>query len=82
MWVSLPLDLWILVPRPGIEPESPVLEGKLLTKGPPRKSQYCSLHIVLLYFNTHSGIFYSCNQIVYKFLIICVLNIFVVLLTH
>ena len=28
----------ILVPRPGIEPESPALEGGFLTTGPPGKS--------------------------------------------
>ena len=30
----------ILVPRPGIEPESPALEGGFLTTGPPGKSQH------------------------------------------
>ena len=30
----------ILVPRPGIEPESPALEGGFLTTGPPGKSLY------------------------------------------
>ena len=30
--------MWNLVPRPGIDPKSPVLEGGLLTPGPPRKS--------------------------------------------
>ncbi len=29
----------ILVPRPGIEPTSPALEGEVLTTGPPAKSQ-------------------------------------------
>ena len=29
----------ILVPRPGIEPALPALEGKVLTTGPPGKSQ-------------------------------------------
>ena len=28
----------ILVPQPGMEPESPVLEGGFLTTGPPEKS--------------------------------------------
>ena len=33
------LTTWeILVPRPGIEPMSPTLEGGFLTTGPPRKS--------------------------------------------
>ena len=30
---------WILVPRPGIKPTSPALEGGFLTPGPPGKSQ-------------------------------------------
>ena len=29
----------ILAPRPGIEPSPPVLEGEVLTTGPPGKSQ-------------------------------------------
>ena len=29
----------ILVPRPGIKPTSPALEGRFLTTGPPGKSQ-------------------------------------------
>ena len=29
----------ILAPRPGIEPASPALEGRLLTTGPPGKSR-------------------------------------------
>ena len=35
------IALWhvgILVPRPGIEPKSPALEGRFLTTGPPGKS--------------------------------------------
>ena len=32
----------ILVPRPGIEPMSPALEGGFLTAGPPGKSPKCS----------------------------------------
>ena len=30
----------ILAPQPGIEPAPPVLEGKVLTTGPPVKSLY------------------------------------------
>ena len=29
----------ILVPRPGIEPTAPALEGEVLTTGPPGKSE-------------------------------------------
>ena len=33
-------SMWgVLVPRPGIEPMSPALEGRFLTTGPPGKSQ-------------------------------------------
>ena len=35
-----PAACGILVPRPGIEPTSPVLEGGFLTTGPPGKSQH------------------------------------------
>ena len=37
-WLSCPAACGILVPCPGIEPTSPVLEGGFLTTGPPRKS--------------------------------------------
>ena len=37
--VSFPATCGILVPRPGIEPASPALEGEFLTTGPPGKSQ-------------------------------------------
>ena len=33
----------ILAPRQGIKPTTPVLEGKILTTGPPGKSPYCIL---------------------------------------
>ena len=32
----------IMIPRPGIEPVSPVLQGEYLTTGPPRKSLHSS----------------------------------------
>ena len=37
-WVFGPEARGILVPRPGIEPTLPALEGKVLTIGPPGKS--------------------------------------------
>ena len=36
--LSCPVAYGILVPQPGIEPESPELEGGVLTTGPPGKS--------------------------------------------
>ena len=36
--LSCPVACGILVPRPGIEPTSPALEGGVLTTGPPGKS--------------------------------------------
>ena len=40
----------ILVPRPGIGPSSPALEGGFLTMGPPRKSPHMFLwHNVTLF---------------------------------
>ena len=36
--LSCPMARGILVPRPGIEPPSPALEGRFLTTGPPGKS--------------------------------------------
>ena len=38
IWAQLPWGLWNL-PRPGIEPMSPLLIGRFLTAGPPGKSQ-------------------------------------------
>ena len=35
--LSCPVACGILVPRPGIEPLSPALEGRFLTTGPQRK---------------------------------------------
>ena len=37
-WALLPHSMWDL-PRPGIEPVSLVLTGRVLTTGPPGKSQ-------------------------------------------
>ena len=37
-WVFGPKACVILAPQPGIEPTPPVLEGKVLTTGPPEKS--------------------------------------------
>ena len=36
--LSCPVVCGILVPRPGIEPMSPALEGRFFTTGPPGKS--------------------------------------------
>ena len=36
--LSCPAARGILVPQPGIEPESPALEGRFFTTGPPGKS--------------------------------------------
>ena len=38
--LSWPVECGILVPRPGIEPASPALEGGFLTTGPPGKSLF------------------------------------------
>ena len=47
-WVA-PLACGILVPRPGVKPESPALEYGFLTTGPPGKSlkQYFFFNIIL-----------------------------------
>ena len=37
--LAAPQHVGILVPRPGIEPASPALEGGFFTTGPPGKSQ-------------------------------------------
>jgi len=37
-WLSCSVARGSLVPGPGIKPESPVLQGRLLTTGPPGKS--------------------------------------------
>ena len=39
-WLNCPVACGILVPRPGIEPTSPALEGGFFTTGPPGKSQF------------------------------------------
>ena len=41
--LSCPVACGILIPRPGIEPMSPALEGWFLTTGPPGKSQMLSI---------------------------------------
>ena len=40
----------ILAPRPGIEPESPVLQGRFLTTGQPGKS-----HMTCFFKGTHDS---------------------------
>ena len=40
LWLSCPVACGILVPRPGIEPASPALEGGFATAGPPGKSLF------------------------------------------
>ena len=39
-WFFGPEACGILAPRPGIEPATPVLEGEVLTTGPPEKSLF------------------------------------------
>ena len=46
-WFFSPEACVILVPRPGIQPTPPALEGEVLTTGVPGKS--CSLVILLHY---------------------------------
>ena len=41
--LSCPVACGILVPRPGIEPTSPALEGRFFTAGPPGKSLFFML---------------------------------------
>ena len=38
--VFWPQGMWLLGPRPGIEPAPPALEGEVLTTGPPEKSLF------------------------------------------
>ena len=38
--------MWDLVPQPGIEPKPPALNGRVLTTGPPGKSQQSPLFLV------------------------------------
>ena len=47
---SCPAACGILVPRPGIEPESPVLEGRFLTTGLPGKSPHPCWYLLLFVF--------------------------------
>ena len=48
--LSFPVACGILVPRPGIEPTYPALEGGLLTPGPPGKSQFLYFFLNLFLF--------------------------------
>ena len=45
----------ILVPRPGIEPAPPALEGEVLTTGPPGKSRVMLLRQILLFLINRKG---------------------------
>ena len=40
--LSGPMACRTLVPRPGVDPVFPVMEGRFLATGPPRKSPPCS----------------------------------------
>ena len=44
MWVILKVFIEF-APGPGIKPEPPALEGKVLTTGPPGKSPHCSFNL-------------------------------------
>ena len=48
LWVSLICSMWDL-PRPGIKPTSPALQGEFLTTGPPGKSLACALEASCLF---------------------------------
>ena len=51
--LSCPSACGILVPRPGIEPESPALEGRFFTAEPPENSShvhFINLFILFIYF--------------------------------
>ena len=52
-WTWLSCSLWNL-PGPGIEPMSPVLAGRFLTTGPPRKSSLVVLRLSF-FFLTDQG---------------------------
>ena len=39
-----PMVFGFLVPRPGIKPKFPALQGRFLTTGPPGKSLFSLLH--------------------------------------
>ena len=54
--LSSPAACGILVPRPGIEPPSPVLEGGFSTTGPPGKSLSCAVLKVLLFRFSDCGV--------------------------
>ena len=55
--ISCPLACGILVPRPGIKPVSPSLEGRFFTTGPPGRSQE-DFHKLIL-FDFYGGVKYS-----------------------
>ena len=46
----------ILVPRQGIKPTSPALQGRLLTTGPPGKSQNVTLFYAQMAFHCVNGL--------------------------
>ena len=46
LWVFGPEAFGILVPRPGIEPASPALEGELTTTALPGKSRQWTLIVL------------------------------------
>ena len=41
--------MWNVVPRPGIEPEPPALESKVLTTGLPGESQLCDVMSIIIW---------------------------------
>ena len=47
-WFFWPRDIGILAPQSGIKPTPPALEGKILTSGPPGKSQERLILTVLM----------------------------------
>ena len=53
--LSCPAACGILVPRPGIEPTSPTLEGGFLTTGSPGKSPWFFLNFDFVYYNQYSS---------------------------
>ena len=50
MQLSCPVACGILVPQPGIEPTSPMLEGRFFTTRPPEKSLLFSLDVIPVVF--------------------------------
>ena len=56
--------MWILDPRPEIEPESPAVQGGFLTTGPPGKcltKHFCSLSHQMLSSVQFSSVHFSCS---------------------